>query len=78
MSERKNIEVIVGLLKIIQNPDKGACVNLKQWGILEEAHDIVFRSDESCQWCGGRGTVSDGAVCPECNGSCLRVEQGDS
>lgn len=72
MHERTVIEVIVALLKMIRDKESGACINIDQMGVLETADQIVFKSEESCQWCGGKGVVSDGTVCPECRGSCLR------
>ena len=72
MSDRTTIGLIVALLKIIRKSDGGACVNMAELSLLEEADKMIFHSEESCQWCGGKGTVTDGAMCPACHGSCLR------
>jgi RecJ-like exonuclease len=68
MDERVYMEVLVGLVKVA----RGTSLNPAELAIVEKAEDIVFLSDESCKWCGGKGVVSYGSVCPECSGRCLR------
>ncbi len=80
MNERDTVAMVIGLIGLIKRPHgeepHGSSLTLGEMGFVEKAEAFVFKSEESCKWCGGKTVVMDGSKCPVCEGTGLRNLNG--